>query len=140
MGGVDAGIQPKVRTSARKLRTLVDGAQKTSEIRAVARWRSGYAEDCKSLHAGSIPARASTHIRKVKSPLLFAMSWRSSARFLSAIRQRRPPIPLPQVRIQADGLCRGIPMHGLRPKLVTCSVDCPGSNVACPETDSNGTA
>src|SRR4051812_45301238 len=26
-----------------------------------ARWRSGYAEDCKSLHAGSIPARASTH-------------------------------------------------------------------------------
>jgi hypothetical protein len=24
-----------------------------------ARWRSGYAEDCKSLHAGSIPARAS---------------------------------------------------------------------------------
>ncbi len=25
-----------------------------------ARWRSGYAEDCKSLHAGSIPARAST--------------------------------------------------------------------------------
>ena len=27
---------------------------------AAARWRSGYAEDCKSLHAGSIPARAST--------------------------------------------------------------------------------
>ena len=25
----------------------------------MARWRSGYAEDCKSLHAGSIPARAS---------------------------------------------------------------------------------
>src|SRR5690349_21857755 len=24
-----------------------------------ARWRSGHAEDCKSLHAGSIPARAS---------------------------------------------------------------------------------
>src|SRR5690606_7242956 len=28
--------------------------------RVPARWRSGYAEDCKSLHAGSIPARAST--------------------------------------------------------------------------------
>ena len=27
-----------------------------------ARWRSGYAEDCKSLHAGSIPARASNHL------------------------------------------------------------------------------
>lgn len=29
------------------------------ERRDEARWRSGYAEDCKSLHAGSIPARAS---------------------------------------------------------------------------------
>ena len=27
-----------------------------------ARWRSGDAEDCKSLHAGSIPARASTSL------------------------------------------------------------------------------
>src|SRR4029079_7754042 len=30
-----------------------------ARTRAEARWRSGYAEDCKSLHAGSIPARAS---------------------------------------------------------------------------------
>src|SRR6185312_4415364 len=29
-----------------------------------ARWRSGYAEDCKSLHAGSIPARASKILTK----------------------------------------------------------------------------
>src|SRR5690606_41901334 len=28
--------------------------------RGPARWRRGNAEDCKSLHAGSIPARAST--------------------------------------------------------------------------------
>ena len=26
-----------------------------------ASWRSGYAEDCKSLHPGSIPGEASTH-------------------------------------------------------------------------------
>src|SRR5215207_4887913 len=32
-----------------------------------ARWRSGYAEDCKSLHAGSIPARASTRIFETES-------------------------------------------------------------------------
>ena len=31
----------------------------------VARWRSGYAEDCKSLHAGSIPARASISRRGI---------------------------------------------------------------------------
>src|SRR5262249_40304940 len=30
-----------------------------------ARWRSGYAEDCKSLHAGSIPARASISMHAV---------------------------------------------------------------------------
>ena len=29
----------------------------------MARWRSGYAEDCKSLYAGSIPARASIPTR-----------------------------------------------------------------------------
>src|SRR3546814_13639640 len=30
-----------------------------------ARWRSGYAEDCKSLHAGSIPARASKLVPQI---------------------------------------------------------------------------
>src|SRR5579871_3809488 len=36
-----------------------------------ARWRSGYAPDCKSVYAGSIPARASKHIadhRRSRSP------------------------------------------------------------------------
>lgn len=28
-----------------------------------ARWQNGYAEDCKSLYAGSIPARASNIFR-----------------------------------------------------------------------------
>src|SRR5437868_14088473 len=39
----------------------LDGQAKLGESPAPtrARWRSGYAEDCKSLHAGSIPARAS---------------------------------------------------------------------------------
>ena len=38
----------------------VDSQAKAAHLaRAAARWRSGYAEDCKSLHAGSIPARAS---------------------------------------------------------------------------------
>jgi hypothetical protein len=39
-----------------------------------ARWRSGYAEDCKSLHAGSIPARASilliAHLFPAAQPVL----------------------------------------------------------------------
>jgi hypothetical protein len=29
-------------------------------VRHLARWQSGYAEDCKSFDVGSIPARAST--------------------------------------------------------------------------------
>ena len=33
----------------------------TAEMLTEARWRSCDADDCKSLHAGSIPARASTH-------------------------------------------------------------------------------
>jgi hypothetical protein len=33
-------------------------------VNVEARWRSGDAEDCKSLHAGSIPARASRHSLK----------------------------------------------------------------------------
>jgi hypothetical protein len=31
----------------------------------LARWQSGYAEDCKSLHVGSIPARASKSIHAI---------------------------------------------------------------------------
>jgi hypothetical protein len=31
-------------------------------VNVEARWRSGDAEDCKSSHAGSIPARASRHV------------------------------------------------------------------------------
>src|SRR5690606_33858916 len=42
------------RRKADHLPGLTDGQR-----RSAARWRSGYAEDCKSLHAGSIPARAS---------------------------------------------------------------------------------
>ena len=30
----------------------------------MARWQNGYAEDCKSLYAGSIPARASIRFSK----------------------------------------------------------------------------
>jgi hypothetical protein len=55
-----------------------------------ARWRSGYAEDCKSLHAGSIPARASTtsgfydpqgsSISGEKVPLLAFNFWRAICR------------------------------------------------------------
>src|SRR4029079_770883 len=33
----------------------------------LARWRSGYAEDCKSLQPGSIPARASTFPQPVRN-------------------------------------------------------------------------
>ena len=46
-----------------------------------ARWRSGYVEDCKSSHAGSIPARASTRILGLRSPALFYGMWRASAPF-----------------------------------------------------------
>ena len=39
----------------------------------MARWRSGYAEDCKSLYAGSIPVRASILIR-FKSFIIFGFA------------------------------------------------------------------
>ena len=42
----------------------VDGALKVEDLRGFpslgARWRSGDAADCKSVHPGSIPGRAST--------------------------------------------------------------------------------
>ena len=34
----------------------------------MARWRSGYVEDCKSSHAGSIPARASNLLFALPAP------------------------------------------------------------------------
>ena len=43
-----------------RLRRLTSGGPPAKAALREARWRSGYAEDCKSLHAGSIPARAST--------------------------------------------------------------------------------
>lgn len=44
----------------------------------MARWQSGYAEDCKSLYVGSIPARAS-------NSLLFAANALIPMRFVSAV-------------------------------------------------------
>ena len=42
----------------------------------MASWRSGYAEDCKSLYGGSIPSEASNAIRqgKLREPLMPDMS------------------------------------------------------------------
>lgn len=58
----------KVRTIHRKVRTRVlTGGEKPSICAATARWRSGYAEDCKSLHPGSIPGRASRFSRQGKA-------------------------------------------------------------------------
>ena len=37
---------------------------KVSHSAVLARWQSGYAEDCKSLYVGSIPARASSFLFK----------------------------------------------------------------------------
>ena len=57
-----------------------------------ARWRSGYAEDCKSLHAGSIPARAST-------PLDFSFNFNDLRKELSnrlSNRNRNPGIRPPK--------------------------------------------
>jgi hypothetical protein len=61
-----------------------------------ARWRSGYAEDCKSLHAGSIPARASIHISRLRSLVSFGKKWRGSAPFFSSIRLQRRPVRVDQ--------------------------------------------
>ncbi len=57
---LNTGTDPTANFSA----TAVDAGGKTTQLRAShaseARWRSGDAEDCKSLHPGSIPGRAST--------------------------------------------------------------------------------
>src|SRR5687768_14711407 len=60
-GGDRDRVRLRTRASARGQRQkVVDLAGRRGTSAAAARWRSGYAEDCKSLHAGSIPARAST--------------------------------------------------------------------------------
>ena len=38
---------------------------KVSHSAVLARWQSGYAEDCKSLYVGSIPARASSFLVQI---------------------------------------------------------------------------
>ena len=54
------GSDPSANPDKRGL----DGRAKHQHLRALtgleARWRSGDAEDCKSLHPGSIPGRASS--------------------------------------------------------------------------------
>ena len=52
---------------------------------AVARWESGYPEDCKSLHAGSIPARASSRRRPPTCRSVTAVS--SSPSTLCSMKQ-----------------------------------------------------
>jgi protein-L-isoaspartate(D-aspartate) O-methyltransferase len=42
----------------------------------MASWRSGYAEDCKSLHPGSIPGEASNKILKALSMVDFTQARR----------------------------------------------------------------
>ena len=53
-------------------------ATKVPASTRMARWQSGDAEDCKSLYAGSIPARAS-------NSLLFAANALIPMRFVSAV-------------------------------------------------------
>ncbi len=50
-----------------------------------ASWRSGYAEDCKSLHPGSIPGEASTHFQGVDFAPQFANSRQALAFPASAL-------------------------------------------------------
>ena len=72
---------------------------------SAARWRSGYAEDCKSLHAGSIPARASTHI-ELRRDDVERHNWRFSARFSVQKKSCRDKSRLPPLcRSQAAFLC-----------------------------------
>ena len=66
--------------------------------RLPARWRSGYAEDCKSLHAGSIPARASTSCEDRASPI--------KARASAALAQ------LVEHIIRNDGVTGSSPVSG----------------------------
>ena len=53
----------------------------------MARWQNGYAEDCKSLYAGSIPARASTFLKPNSLTFTFygvfgIFVWKSKKRFV----------------------------------------------------------
>jgi hypothetical protein len=55
---------------------------------AAASWRSGYAEDCKSLHPGSIPGEASnlSHFRG------FSQTFLMVCRKQKAIENKRPSV------------------------------------------------
>jgi hypothetical protein len=75
---------------------------------AAARWRSGYAEDCKSLHAGSIPARASTQYRGSQSLVETSPKMAQFCGFL-------PPYPYPESRPLASNL-RRMPSRSLGAK------------------------
>ena len=62
--GPTAEIAPCLREAK-----LAIAARRRSELRfGMASWRSGYAEDCKSLHPGSIPGEASNPTRHHRSP------------------------------------------------------------------------
>ena len=56
----EGGLVDRLRFDTPSPRGGLTSFEKAGKGSAPARWRSGYAEDCKSLHAGSIPARAST--------------------------------------------------------------------------------
>ncbi len=72
----------------------------------MARWRSGYVEDCKSSHAGSIPARASN--------LLFALP---ALPPVSAIQQAKCAALAQSVEhiIRNDGVRGSNPLSGTIP-------------------------
>ena len=61
LGGVEAagGATPPCRRAAK---LAIARAAAARSRRGMASWRSGYAEDCKSLHPGSIPGEASTFV------------------------------------------------------------------------------
>ncbi len=90
-------------------------------FRRKASWRSGYAEDCKSLHPGSIPGEASNRLLKRRFPCAFspidsARHRRRSSRRLSGLMAAEP-IPLPEVlpadfRVVPGG--GGLPGKGLK--------------------------
>ena len=60
-------VIPLITEGFRVRVTGQDTERGTFAQRIEARWRSGYAEDCKSLHAGSIPARASTFDLRIRA-------------------------------------------------------------------------
>ena len=82
---------------------------RTTQTCASARWRSGDAADCKSVYAGSIPARASNHIAdharsEARSPKLAQLRGIST----DVVRQKR--------------LCRDAKIGRNRPEFARVSV------------------